>query len=213
MTISQAHAYFDVLIDKYGGTYFTDSEKDSFITQACLAYTKQQLPSAENEGINFDIDQINYNNIYTLVFNTGTTSMNSSGDVTIAAIQTLLNTASSSTEPLMGILNASWTKSGVTYPLKYTKQNNWFVYINNTFKSGATQPRYRYNKISMNFYPVDTTATIGFTLLKQPKTTNLAGGVAIELPEHTHKSIVEMAVDLAGTATRDGELVQLNNAK
>lgn len=214
MTILEAHTYFDLLLDKYSSPYFSDNEKDNFITQACIEYVKTELPSSENPGINFDIDQINYHNIFTLVFNTGSTNMNSSGDVTLTAIQTLLNTASSSTEPLIAILNASWVKTGSTYPIKYTRQNNWFAYLNNSFKVGtSSNPRYRYNKSTMNFYPIDTSAAISFTLMKQPKTTNLSGGVTIELPPHTHKSIVEIAVDLAAEAVRDIELAQLNQNK
>lgn len=212
MTIAENHAYFDLLLDKTGSSYFTDAEKDSFLTQASIEFVKRHLPSAENQGLNFDIDQINYNNIYTLIYSTGSTSMSTSGVVTVAAMQALLNTASGSTEPFMGIGAVSWTKSSITYPVKYTKQNNWFSYLRNSFKAGATNPRYRFDKTNITFYPIDTTATISFVLLKQPKATSLSGGVTIELPEHTHKSIVELAASLAATSLRDGEMKSLNEA-
>jgi len=211
MDAQALHDYFDLLQDTQGAPFFEEDEKDSFLTQATLAFVKEQLPPGEDH---FELNEINFQNIYTIVYNTGTATMSSGGLITLAAIQALLNTASSSTEPLMSILGVNWTKSSVTYPVKYTKHNNWFAYERNIFKAGSsTVPRYKYDKTNMTFSPIDTTATVNFTLLKQPKAVSLAGAVTIELPAHTHKTIVEMAVNLASIATRDAELLQLNNAK
>jgi hypothetical protein len=211
MSISEIHAYFDLLLDKYSNPYFTDAEKDSFLTQASVEYVKRHLPSPENGGVNLEFDQLSFNNIYTLVFTTGSATMNGSGVITQSALQTLLNTASGSTEAMMGVLDVNWTRSGSTYPVKYTRHNNWWAYSNNTFKAGSiTVPRYKYDKANISFSPIDTNATIIFTLLKQPKETSLSGGTTIELPAHTHKAVVEIATDLAATSVRDIELAQLN---
>ena len=212
MTIQACHDYFDLLADKQEGLYFTDDWKDNFISQACIEYVKQHLPSVENGGVNFEVDQVSYNNLYTLIYTTGTTTMTTGGVVTISALQSLLNTASSSTEPFMAILGVNWTKSGKTLPVKWTRQNNWFKDIRNPFKVGdANEPIYKYDKVNMTFYPVDVNASLSFTLLKQPKTVDLGSGVGIELPEHTHKRVVEMAVDIAAITMRDQELRVLNS--
>ena len=71
-------------------------------------------------------------------------------------------------------------------------------------------PRYKYDKTNFTFYPIDTGATISFVLLKQPKATNLSAGTTIELPEHTHKGIIELAVDLASVSLREQDLKVLN---
>lgn len=212
MTIAEIHDYFDILVDKVEGVYFTDTEKDVLLTQACVEYVKRHLPSAENQGLNLEVDQINYQNLYTLVFNTGSTSMSTGGVVTMSAIQNLLNTASGSTEPFIGILGIQWTKSGNSYPAKFTKNNNWLSYLQNSFKAGSsTSPRYRFDKINMTFSPIDVNAAISFALLKQPKATSLANGVTIELPSHTHKAITEIAVEFAGVAIGEPELRGLHN--
>lgn len=206
MTIQQSHDYFDLLVDKVEGAYFTDEEKDTFISQACIEYTKRHLPSAENAGANIELDQINYGNLYTLVYTTSGLSMNSSGVITTPAIQSALNTASGSTEAFMAILGLAWTKSGSSYAPKWTPNNQWLPTINNAFKVSATSPRYKYEKANFIFSPVDTNASVTFTLLKQPKATSLGSGVTIELPDHTHKAVVELAVDLAATAIREPDL-------
>ena len=211
MVIQECHDYFDLLIDKIESAYFTDEEKDILITQACIEYVKKFLPSAENPGANLELDQINYNNLYSLIYSTGSTSMSTTGVITMSAVQALLNTASGSTDPFMAILGLGWTKSSQSYPVKWTKNNNWLSYLGNSFKKGsATAPRYKHDKTNFTFYPIDVNAAISFTLLKQPKATSLAGGVTIELPEHTHKSIIELAVDLAATSLREPELKGLN---
>lgn len=211
MTIQEAHDYLDLLLDKAESPYLTDDEKDSLISQACIEYVKRMLPSAENQGANLELDQINYNNLYSLAHTTGSTNMSSGGVVTVSAIQTLLNTASGSTEPFMAILGVNWARSGSTYPVKWVRHNNWFSHLNNYFKQGsASAPKYKYDKTNFTFYPIDINATLTFSLLKQPKATNLAAGTTIELPEHTHKAIIELAVDLAATSLREGDLKSLN---
>lgn len=212
MTIAELHAYFDLLTDKTGSAYFTDAEKDSFITNASIEYVKQMLPSSEGGVVNLEFDQIVFSNLDTLVFETAGLTPTGTGKITRSSVQSALNTASGSTEPLMYILNASWTKSGVTYPVKYVRQNEWYEFELNSFKKGkSTRPTYKQDSLSFTFAPIDTGASVKFTLLKQPKTVSLSGGITTDLPISTHKAVVEIAVNLASTAIRDGELAQLNN--
>jgi hypothetical protein len=210
MTVQQAHDYFDLLCDKMESGYFTDDEKDNLLSQACIEYVKTHIPSAENPGGNFEIDEVSYGNIYTLIYITAGLNMNASGVITVANVQSALNTASGSTEAFMAIPSVNWTKSSVTYPVKWTRLNNYWKDIRNPFKAGdATEPIYKFDKTNFIFYPVDTNASVTFTLLKQPKATDLSDGTTIELPSHTHKKIVEMAVGLAGINLREGDLTAL----
>lgn len=211
MTISEMHTYFDLLLDKTGDPYFTASEKDSFISQAALEYVKRMLPSNEGGVVNFEFDQIIFSNIDTLVFETSGLSPTSLGRISRSSIQTALNTASGSTDPFIFVLNVSWTKGSNTYPVKYARQNEWYAFEQNIFKQGkANKPIYKQDSINFTFSPIDTTASVKFTLLKQPKTVSLSGPVNCDLPVSTHKSVVELAVQLAASATRDTELFQMN---
>ena len=211
MTAQQCHDYFNLLTDKVESAYFTVDEIDSLLTQASIEYVKRTLPSAENQGINLETDEINYGNLYSLTYNTAGLNMSSSGVITVSAVQSALNTASSSTEAFMAILGASWTKSGATYPVKWTRLNNYWKDVRNPFKSGdAVEPIYKFDKTNFTFSPIDVNASVVFTLLKQPKAVDLDAGTTIELPSHVHKAVVELAVDLASVSTRDQELRVLN---
>jgi hypothetical protein len=212
MTISEAHEYLDLLLDKVGSPYFEDSEKDSFITQAALQYVKDNLPSSEGGVVNLEMDQVVYSNLSSLVYQLGNASMNGSGVITQSAIQALLNTASGGTDPLMYVMAGSWTSGGITYPLKYTRHNDWYAFERNSFKRGTTTaPRYKFDSINFTFTPVLTSATIAFTVLKQPRIVSLDNDLTIDLPPHTHKAVVEIAASIASIAIRDQILQQMNN--
>jgi len=210
MTAAQMNDYFDLLIDKTGTAYFLDSEIDSFLNNAQTEYIKSVLPSNEGGVVNIEADQIVSNNLFTLMYETAGLTP-SSGEITKAAVNTALNTASSGVEPFLYVLNVNWTKSGTTYPVKFTRHNDWYAMERNSFKQGvAARPKYKQLATKFVFSPVDDTASIKFTLLKQPVAI-VNPGVNCELPEHTHKRIVEIAVDQATKSLRDMELAQLNN--
>jgi len=209
MTIEESHQYFDLLTDKVGGAYWTDDEKDNFISQACIEYVKSLFPSNEGGVVNVEIDGITYSNIYTLVHQLTLAYTNS---VSISTVQTALNAASSSTEKWMYILNVALRVSGTTYPVKYTRQNNWYAAERNEFKKGRTySPIYKLDSQSFKFSPSQTIGgtPLTITLIKEPKPVSLTDETDIELPPHTHKAIVELAVKLASEGMRDPELYQM----
>lgn len=208
------HDYFDLLTDKVGTSYFISTEKDQFITNAQLEYVKRLMPSNEGGVVNLELDQLILNNIYTLIYETGTLNPTSSGLIAKTTVQTALNTASGSTDPFIYVMGVSWTSGGSTVPVKFTRHNDWAATILNTFTQGTnTEPRYKQSAPSFTFSPVNQTASVVFTLLKQPKPVSLSTPTSSELPPHTHKTIVELAVELASTSIRDQELNQLNSTQ
>jgi hypothetical protein len=206
MTSTQMHSYFDLLVDKQGAPYFSEDNKDLFINMAQIEYIKQLLPSNEGGVVNVEFNHVVTSNIVTLLYEVGTTSMSAQGEVTKTAIQALLDTASSSTEPFMFVFNVSSDGK----PVKYTKHNDWFEFADDTFKAGsAEEPRFKELATKFVFSPINASSLLKFTVLKQPK--DIALGVTdSEYPPHTHKNIVELAVDLATVTLRDGDLKQLN---
>ena len=211
MSVQECHDYFDLLCDKIESPYFAPEERDILISQACIEYVKGLFPSNEGGVVNVELDQTTYSNIHSLVYGINVAYTN---NVALSTVQTALNTASGSTEPWMYILNVSLASGGVTYPVKYSKQNNHFANERNYFKKGSVeQPTYRFESQYFRFSPsqILSGTPLGFTLIKQPKAVSLDDGVDIELPDHCHKTIVEMAVDLAATSLREPELKGLIN--
>lgn len=209
MTAAEMLLYFDLLLDKVGNPYFTDSEKYSFLNNAQLEYIKSVLPSNEGGIVNLEVDQIVQNNIGTLIYETGNLNT-SSGELTKTDVNTALNTAANDSEPYIYVLAVSWTKSGNTYPVKFTRHNDWYTNEQNSLKKGsASRPKYKVLASKFVFSPVDDTASIKFTLLKNPKEIGVSQDC--ELPEHTHKKIVEIATNIASVSLRDEAYKQLNN--
>lgn len=206
MSSAELEAYFDLLIDKVGTAYFLQSEKSVFLTQAQLKYVMDTIPSNEGGVVNLEMTAPVLGNVSTLIFETSALTP-TSGEITKTAVQTALNTASGSTEPMLYILNVSFDG----YPCKFTRHNDWYAVSSNTFTAGsATAPRYRQLGTKFTFAPSNSSSSVKFTLLKHPKAVNLGGSVTSELPAHTHKRIVELAVDLAATSIRDEQLKATN---
>lgn len=198
MNISEMHEYFDQLLDKAGTSYFVDEERDRFINMAQLEYVKRALPSSEGGIVNVEYNQLVANNLLPLMYQTGAVTMNGSGVVTVAAAQSALDTVTDSTEPFIYVLNVSLSSGGSTYPVRYTRHNDWYEFENNRFKrASVTSPRYKYDAVNFTFAPADTSASVYFTFLKHPHDVNRNQAIDCELPEHTHKQIVELAANLA----------------
>lgn len=208
MSITEMLEYFDLLTDKVGSPYFTDDEKYSFINRSQIEYLKKLLPSNEGGVVNIETDHVVFSNAYTLVYETGVLNPSSTGEVSRTSVQSALNAVSGSTEPFVFPMNVSY--NGL--PCKYTRHNDWYEMEGNTFKKGtALEPRYRQEATKFVVSPAVATAEVRFTLLKQPK--DVGVGVDSEYPSHTHKTIIELAVDLASVAMRDAELNQANQSQ
>lgn len=192
------HEYMDLLLDKAGTSYFIDEERDRFINMAQLEYVKRALPSSEGGVVNVEYNQLVANNLLPLMYQTGALAMNGSGVITKTAAQTALNTVTDSEEPFIYVLNVSLTSEGVTYPVRYTRHNDWYEFENNHFKrASSTSPRYKYDAVNFTFAPANPAASVYFTFLKHPQDVNRNQAIDCEMPEHTHKTIVELAANLA----------------
>ncbi len=210
MTSVELESYFDLLTDKIGSPYFTQSEKTKFLNQAQIQYVNDTLPSNQDGVVNIEVSSPVINNIRTLIYETGNLNPNSSGQILVTAIQSALNTASSSTEPLMYTMAVSYNG----YPCRWTRHNDWYEIENNYYKRGSsTSPRYKIFSGNFTVSPATISANVKFTLLKYPKDINLGMSVTSELPSQTHKTLVETAVTIASVAMRDMELKQMNNEK
>jgi hypothetical protein len=206
MNTVEIESYFDLLTDKVGVPYFLQTEKSTFLNQAQLKYVMDTIPSNEGGVVNLEMGSPVLGNVSTLIFETAALTP-TSGEITKTSVQSALDTASGSTEPVLYILNVSFDG----YPCKFTRHNDWYAVQNNTFTVGTTvAPRYRQLGTKFIFAPSNSSASVKFTILKYPKAINLTTSVTCELPSQTHKRIVELAVDLAGTAMRDETLKATN---
>jgi hypothetical protein len=208
MTITAMAQLFDLLQDKYGSPYYTNSEKSLFLNRAMVEYVGSMLPGdSENKNVEFDEDTTS--KIAPLISFVNTLKMGSSGVITKAAIAAV-------TSPAIPwrLLNLGMVLGNVTKPIKFVRHNDWYQFQDNYFKTpSATNPKYVESGLNYNFLPINVNATIKLTVLSYPTVVDIDTAVSSNLPDFTHNEIVALALEFAGIGSRDQNLAQLLQLK
>lgn len=207
MTSAELIENFSILQDKRGSSNFDDTEALVFLNHAQLERLKRLIPDDQGAQVNLDLDQNTLMNVRPLIYSVST-NMNSSGVITFATVNTALQSGSGDAGcKVHRILGMSWTLGGESYPVKYTKTNNWDSYKRNVFKKAVSDaPRYKVDATNIMIDPVSTTATIAINCLKTPKILTAANSP--DWDDSNANLIIEIALQLAAQATRDQELLQ-----
>lgn len=218
MTIAQWATYFDVLQDKYGSPYFTDTEKSLLFNRALIQYVAQFLPPTEPGPLNVERDRDSIAAIAPLVYELPAMTMSSSGIITKSAIQTAL-TALVADGLLWRELALKATLGTEINPPNYTRHNDWAQFLNNSFKTpGDGNPKFYETALDYRFLPVNQLTQMVFTVLKYPKVVLVdsvtpANNIDSDMPDFTHDKIIAIALELAGIASRDQSLIELKNTR
>jgi hypothetical protein len=214
MTITLMKDYFNLLQDKYGSPYHTDTEIETYLNRAQLDYVTDLLPPDGSE-LNIELNQNTIMRIHPILFTTGNVNMVSgTGAVLRTALDSAIVAATGITgAKLLRVLAIGWNDAR---PVTYTRKNNWYSYINNIFKAPSDKkPRTHEDGASWVFRPIDTTANLVFMGVRYPVSVSISGAIDCELPDLVHNDIVARALELAGIGSRDEMLAQLqklNNA-
>lgn len=198
MTSSELLTLFEVLLDKYGSPYLTDSEMYSLLNMAQYERFNRLLPDDMGGQVNFEFDENTLQNIrpfiYTLTGLTPTTGLLSN-----ATINTALVSASHSGAEMFRIMNASVSNT----PIRWVRHNNINAYNQNAFKApDSDNPKYTLLSSGIQFYPTTTTG-ITLTVIKRPRA--ISDVVNPEWDDYSLNLILMIALQLAGVAIRDGE--------
>jgi len=201
MTTAEAVSYFQILIDKYGSPSVITSEVYTYLNHAINEYINRLLPDTEGGIANWEQDENVMANLQPLIFNLSLTP--SAGLLSIANINAALVTASHAGAEYLRV--GSMGKGNT--PIRYMKENNHFAYLRNIFKRpSSTVLRYTVSAGGLQIYPTTTTGPILLNVIKKPRP--LSVSVNPELGDYQMYSIVCAAVQLAGVAVRDAELIE-----
>lgn len=213
MTLAEMITWFDILQDKFGSPYFTDSEKVLFLNRAQWEYVNTTIPSNEGGLVNIEVDENILKNVAPLIYELPAQNMGTNGLVTNTNINTALQTASGDgTAEFIKLMRIKAVKNGSIYPVKFARHNDIDAFYTNAFKKPSySNPRYTLQNNGFQFYPIDTLVSLYFTLLKSPKDMSQVGPVNCELPKITHNEIVAIGLEFAGVAGRDEILQQMNS--
>jgi hypothetical protein len=194
MTISAWHQYFDILTDKYGNPYFTTAEKDLLFNRAIYKVL---------DALVTEPDQHVEDMLGALIFRGGVVPT-SGFSVAYGTIEAQVSAAYSQTIAIYRVIKVETASATVKYK-SYNQRKN-----GNSFKTAtASALTFQYLSGGLEITPV-TTEIVYVTFIRKPRTVSLSGPVESDMPEALHNLIIATAVDLAGIATRDEVVAQLN---
>lgn len=211
MTITTMATFFDLLQDKYGAPYFTNTEKSLFLNRAQVAFVHELLFPDKDEDIDLNIEysQDTIAKVAPLIFTLPYLQMNSSGYVTKAAIQTSLNSMLNGAI-LWRPLSIGFVSGVNSRSVSYVRHNDWWKFQENYFKTPSMDnPKCKETVTEYQFLPINLNAQLYFDVLKYPLTVDIDSVVSSDLPDFTHNEIVAIALALAGVCSRDQALLEL----
>jgi len=202
MTIAEMHVYADERIDKANSEWFTPVEKDSFINQAIMEYTKNKHKAFETgEKVREDL--------LTLVSDTIPFANTDIIDLTAIADFLFVLRIEADIETGCGL------KTGL--PVPPVQHDDFAETQRDPFnKAEDLYPQYLQNvqggNKTIQVYSDNTPEELRMVYLKRPAVVNITTPVNCDLPEHTHEEIVNIAIRmmLATIEGFDGYQVQLN---
>lgn len=210
MTIAQWKTYFDLLQNKYGTEVFSDSDKSLLFNRAIIDYVSSMLPG---EGNNVELDADTKAKIAPLIYPISYKNMTSSGVIAKSTIAAALDSVLSGAL-VWRVLSIGWKIGDNEFPVKFTRDNDWYEFQRNYFKKGYNDsPRYKEDYLNYVFKPINTSAKIYFTVLKYPVEVSIASAINSDLPDFTHNEIIAIALEMAGIASRDVALAELLKAQ
>jgi len=124
MVVATWKTYFDILQDKYGSPYFTDSEKELLFNRAIMDFVDSHFTPNKKGAISIEVNQRIMENMATLVYRLPAIKMDSTGLITNTQLNTALNTLIAGS--VMRTMTFGWEQSpSYTVPLKLTRHNDW----------------------------------------------------------------------------------------
>lgn len=209
MNIATMKMWFELLQDKSGSAYYTDSEISLFINRAQIDFVEKLLSGDGEQELNIESSQDTIQSIAPLIYELPYLTMNSSGVITKGAVQTALTNLVAD-GILWRPLAIGWELGKSKLPIKYTRHNDRWEFETNYFKKPSTKsPKVRETYNSYVFSPATLAARIYFTVLKYPKTVDITNTIDSDLPDNTHNRIIATALEFAGVGSRDAMLTQL----
>lgn len=208
MSTQECVNYFLVLQDKYGSPAVEESEVVNFLNHAINEYLNRIFPDNQGAAVNFEQDKNITANIQPLIFEFDVSTA-ASGLLTTAALNAALVTAGAEVGATsFRVDSIGLTSAGKTYPVKYLRGNERWAFARNFFKKPLlTRPKFEFVTTGFQIYPAGVQA-LTVSVVKKPKILALSPVINPELEDYVMFNIIAIALQLAGVATRDEEIIQ-----
>ena len=193
MIATEMREWFDILQDKYNTPYFTDDEKDEFLTDAQYDFINEYIGDYENPS-KLGQNKSALANISTLIETVPITTA-SDGKAT----DTLINAALS----LGDIILPLALKPATGEAAHFLNHNDIGKAEANTYKVGiATAPNYTLENGLAQLYPAQVYTALEVTALTNPV-------LITDLPVHIHRKQVAKAMTKTGLVTESEALTMM----
>lgn len=180
------HEYFDVLLDKYGGAYFTSEEKDYFFTDALNEYILDSIEQRSNIELtrtktpeiltSLESTIRTIESIQPYLFDVSVNADPSTGRILMSSINSEIRnkyeesdifTSSNFTAKYIlsvGKRNDNYSSKLDSRKVKFVRHNDIYEFLDNDFKKPSSQdPVYLLNKDNLEVLPPDTSAVYNVT--------------------------------------------------
>jgi hypothetical protein len=212
MTTRQAVDIFNVIQDKYGSPDIIEDEAVDYLNMAINEWMNRLIPDSQGGVVNFDFDSNTAAIIKPLIYELNATMVGQI--VSDEALADLLHTATdddcSEVFRIMSVgIDVTSGLTTTTYPVKYVKHNNFWIFQRNAFKKAtSTTPLYTIVNNGYKFHPTQA-GTVRFTVIKKPRVLALnPKAIDPEFDDYTMTNVIFNACKIAGIGTRDGELIE-----
>ena len=211
MTAAEFNSRFDLICDKVGSPYFTNSEKESFIMTAQYSIIDELMfPKRRNqEKKDQDVFGFQYQNsmlqgLQKLRVVTNPLSP-SVGFVTF----TTITSAPNNNPTIYKIINFSLEEDGQLYNARYVPSlvSTKSIYANLQFgKTSAKYGIYTVGNDRIDFQPAADAVAVEY--IRVPASFSIGSNVTCEVDPIYHNEILFRALQLAGIAIRENDFYQ-----
>lgn len=208
MTTQTAVNIFNILKDEWGAPHVVDSEIVDLLNMATYEWLSRLVPSNLGKVVNYELDQNTLSAIRPLVYSMSLTPPDNL--ITDSEITTALQSAGAETGATwFRIMSLAVVNSGITYPVKFRKWNDFRIFHRNFFKKASlSQPTFLLHKNTIEINPFTAGSSVFIAVIKTPRALSLTGPVNPELEDAQMYNIIAIALKLGGVAVRDEELIR-----
>lgn len=219
MNITQMHSWFNILLDHYNEPYFIDDEVDEFINSGTTEFVNDiifkeyfptsQAPDRGPQSLSSIESVIQGSEILQPLIIQDVPVTASTGLISISNINSSITTVSGEPSSLMHIISVVKILNNEERAVRFVRHNDRQRFKQNVFKAPSDRnPIFMFGNSGITIEPKDNLSYL-LTCIKEPRKVSLSGNVDSDMPAFTHQRIISYALAMAGVASRDDVMLQL----
>jgi len=229
MTAEELDSRFQIILDKVGSPYLTDTERSSLYNMAQLSVLDDYVYNRKNKlkknkdaepPYGYENTNLNVEAVSVLIVElSGVLTSDANGKIQKADIDTQINVASGKNTGLYHVANMARQSTDTNYYVsRFVRLNDLYPHLANSFKAPTeSNPSYTEYDSYYVSYPL-AAVSVNTTVLRYPEEilvddTTPANNVDPEFSDKVTNEIILRALQLAGVSIREAEFYGMVNAE